>query len=104
MNGRGRHNLWGMVLLALWMQSCSTAKYLPKDEVLYLGTHSLNFYSSPEMEKESRVKHRIEKSEGVVQNLWVKPNGGLFGMPFIRFLRLVRDALYPLSSDQAVFL
>ena len=81
-----KHMILGIFTLAFLAQSCSTVKHLPEDEVLYLGTRSLKYHNTEEGKGVDKVKKKAEKSVPVIRTLWVKPNGGLFGMPFIRFI------------------
>jgi outer membrane protein assembly factor BamA len=74
------------LLLFLVVSSCSTVKHLPEGEVLYLGTHSLKYYSATEDAEQKAVKKKADKSIPIIKTLWVKPNGALLGMPFIRFI------------------
>ena len=78
--------LLAMLLILLAASSCSTVKHLPEGEVLYMGVHSLNYYSAPEEGEQKRVKEQADKSVTIVRTLWVKPNGALLGIPFIRFI------------------
>jgi outer membrane protein assembly factor BamA len=80
------HIILGGLFLTLLAGSCSTVKHLPEDEVLYLGTRSLRYYSAPPESEQQKVKKKADKSIPVIQTLWVKPNGALLGMPFIRFI------------------
>ncbi len=73
-------------LLVLLVSSCSTVKHLPEGEVLYLGTQSLTYYSAPVDAEQKRVKKQADKSIPIIKTLWVKPNGALFGIPFLRLI------------------
>ena len=85
---KGPHIMLGGLLLTLLVSSCSTVKHLPEEEVLYLGTRSLRYYSAPPESGQTKVRKKADKSIPVIQTLWVKPNGALLGMPFIRFIPL----------------
>ncbi len=84
--GTARHTALCILLVSLLVSSCSTVRHLPEDETLYLGTRSLRYYSAPEGEEQEWVKKKVDKSFPVIKTLWVKPNGALLGMPFIRFI------------------
>ncbi len=71
-------------LTILIVSSCSTTKHLPEDEVLYLGTRSLQLRAAPDGEEKMKVKEKPNLSQSIFNTLWLKPNGALLGMPFIR--------------------
>ena len=86
MKGHVLHIILGSLLVLTGISSCSTVRHLPENEVLYLGTRSLRYYSASEGNEKKKVGNEVDKSYTVIRTLWEKPNGALLGMPFIRFI------------------
>ena len=81
-------NILFLLAAALILQACSTTKHLQDDEVLYIGTRSLKIKDAAQPENRVKLRKKPYVSESVMQALWVKPNGALLGMPFIRSVPL----------------
>lgn len=78
------HIIAGLILIFILTGSCSTVKHLPENESLYLGTKGLKLKQDSLDGRQLRLGNKPELTTTMFKTLWVKPNGALLGMPFLR--------------------
>jgi hypothetical protein len=78
--------VFAILIIALLMASCSGTKSLKKDEVLYKGSGIK--IKKDQTEGEWEMEKSGEKLTDLYWQLWDIPNGSLFGLPNIRFIRV----------------